>query len=265
MTKLTLNNVRHQFVSKATADAVHAVGPASFSLSDGEFLTIVGPSGCGKSTLLRLVAGLMTLRDGEIAFDGEPVAGPSPRRGMVFQQPALFPWLTVERNIAFGTRFRSLSRSKASDVTSELIDAVGLEGFEAFYPLALSGGMQQRAALARTLAGGPDLLLLDEPFGALDQQTRAKMQVWLAGLLTERGISALLVTHDIEEAVFLSDRVLVMSGRPGRILREVHIGLPRPRAARIRTDAGFVALKAEIGAALESESSEVTTAGTSSA
>lgn len=263
MTKLTLENVRHQFGAMSSATAVHAVGPAGFSLSDGEFLTIVGPSGCGKSTLLRLVAGLITLRDGQITFDGEPVTGPSPRRGMVFQQPALFPWLTVERNIAFGTRFRSLSRPQASDVTAELINAVGLEGFETFYPPALSGGMQQRAALARTLAGGPDLLLLDEPFGALDQQTRAKMQVWLARLLMERGISALLVTHDIEEAVFLSDRVLVMSGRPGRILRQVHIDLPRPRAAHIRTDTGFVALKAEIGAALESDSGDETMAETS--
>ncbi len=251
MTKLTLENVQHQFGATPSETTVHAVGPAGFSLSDGEFLTIVGPSGCGKSTLLRLVAGLIKLRDGLIRFDGAPVTGPSPRRGMVFQQPALFPWLTVERNIAFGARFRSLSRTQTSDVTMELIGAVGLEGFESFYPSALSGGMQQRAALARTLAGGPDLLLLDEPFGALDQQTRAKMQVWLAGLLAERGISALLVTHDIEEAVFLSDRVLVMSDRPGRILREIHIDLPRPRAARIRTNAGFVALKAEIGATLE--------------
>lgn len=252
MTKLTLENVRHQFGAMPSATTIHAVGPAGFSLSDGEFLTIVGPSGCGKSTLLRLVAGLIALRDGHITFDGEPVTGPSPRRGMVFQQPALFPWLTVERNIAFGARFRSLSRAQVSDVTTELIGAVGLEGFETFYPSALSGGMQQRAALARTLAGGPDLLLLDEPFGALDQQTRAKMQVWLAGLLAERGISALLVTHDIEEAVFLSDRVLVMSDRPGRILKEIDVGLLRPRAAGIRTDSDFVALKAEIGATLES-------------
>ncbi|MEP3115766.1 ABC transporter ATP-binding protein [Nisaea sp.] len=251
MKKLTLEDVQHRFGAMPSETAVHAVGPAEFSLSDGEFLTIVGPSGCGKSTLLRLVAGLIPLRDGHISFDGASVTGPSPRRGMVFQQPALFPWLTVERNIAFGARFRSLSRSQTADVTAELISAVGLEGFEAFYPSTLSGGMQQRAALARTLAGGPDLLLLDEPFGALDQQTRAKMQVWLAGLLAERGISALLVTHDIEEAVFLSDRVLVMSDRPGRIVREIHIDLPRPCKARIRTDANFVALKAKIGAALE--------------
>tara|TARA_R110001599_G_scaffold58857_8_gene162895 strand:- start:6090 stop:6845 length:756 start_codon:yes stop_codon:yes gene_type:complete len=247
--KLNLENVQHHF-GAAEATAVHAVGSAGFSLSDGDFLAIVGPSGCGKSTLLRLVAGLVPLRDGHIAFDGEPVTGPSPRRGMVFQQPALFPWLTVERNIAFGARFRALSRKQTATLTAELISAVGLEDFESFYPSALSGGMQQRAALARTLAGGPDLLLLDEPFGALDQQTRAKMQVWLAGLLAERGISALLVTHDIEEAVFLSDRVLVMSGRPGRILREIDIDLPRPRAAGIRTAPGFVALKAEIGAIL---------------
>ncbi|MEO9901633.1 ABC transporter ATP-binding protein [Nisaea sp.] len=251
MKKLTLEDVRHRFGGMPSETEVHAVGAAEFSLSDGEFLTIVGPSGCGKSTLLRLVAGLIPLRDGHISFDGASVTGPSPRRGMVFQQPALFPWLTVERNIAFGARFRSLSRSQTADVTAELISAVGLEGFEAFYPSTLSGGMQQRAALARTLAGGPDLLLLDEPFGALDQQTRAKMQVWLAGLLAERGISALLVTHDIEEAVFLSDRVLVMSDRPGRIVREIHIDLPRPCKAHIRTDANFVALKAKIGAALE--------------
>ncbi|MEQ8335189.1 ABC transporter ATP-binding protein [Nisaea sp.] len=251
MAKLTVDNVRHRFDAAPPSAAIHAVGPTGFSLSDGEFLAIVGPSGCGKSTLLRLVAGLIAVRDGRITFDGDPVTGPSPRRGMVFQQPALFPWLTVERNIAFGARFRSLSRTTASQLTEELISAVGLEGFEAFYPSALSGGMQQRAALARTLAGGPDLLLLDEPFGALDQQTRGKMQVWLAGLLAERGISALLVTHDIEEAAFLADRVLVMSGRPGRILRDMAIDLPRPRAARIRTEAGFVATKAEISAALE--------------
>ena len=167
MAKLTLENVRHDFDAAADAAAIHAVGPTGFSLSEGEFLAIVGPSGCGKSTLLRLVAGLIAVRDGRIAFDGEPVTGPSPRRGMVFQQPALFPWLTVERNIAFGARFRSLSRNAATQLTAELINAVGLAGFETFYPAALSGGMQQRAALARTLAGGPDLLLLDEPFGAL--------------------------------------------------------------------------------------------------
>ena len=256
MAKLILEDVRHQFGAVSTATAFTAVGPAGFSLSEGEFLTIVGPSGCGKSTLLRLVAGLITLQNGKIVFDGEQVSGPSPRRGMVFQQPALFPWLTVERNINFGTRFRSLSRAEASEAVAYLISAVGLEGFESFYPPTLSGGMQQRAALARTLAGGPDLLLLDEPFGALDQQARAKMQVWLAGLLAERDISALLVTHDIEEAVFLSDRVLVMSSRPGRILKQVHIDLSRPRAARIRTAPGFVALKAEIGVVLENETSE---------
>lgn len=250
MTKLFLENVRHQFGEASSGTVVHAVGPVEFSLSDGEFLTIVGPSGCGKSTLLRLVAGLMTLGGGRITFDGQPVAGPSPRRGMVFQQPALFPWLSVEKNIAFGARFRSLPRRDISDLTAELIDAVGLDGFEKFYPSALSGGMQQRAALARTLAGGPDLLLLDEPFGALDQQTRAKMQLWLAELLNERGITALLVTHDIEEAVFLSDRVLVMSGRPGLILHEIIVELPRPRAVQIRTNADFVAFKAEIGLAL---------------
>lgn len=264
MAKLVLEDVRHQFGTVSTAPAVTAVGPAGFSLSDGEFLTIVGPSGCGKSTLLRLVAGLIPLQNGKVVFDGEQVTSPSPRRGMVFQQPALFPWLTVERNIAFGARFRSLSRAEASEAVAYLMSAVGLEGFESFYPPALSGGMQQRAALARTLAGSPDLLLLDEPFGALDQQARAKMQVWLAGLLAERDIAALLVTHDIEEAVFLSDRVLVMSGRPGRILKQVRIDLSRPRAARIRTDARFVALKAEIGVVLENEHGEYTTGETRS-
>ncbi|WP_226893390.1 ABC transporter ATP-binding protein [Nisaea sediminum] len=231
---------------------VHAVGPIGFAADEGEFVAIVGPSGCGKSTLLRLTAGLLEADEGTIRFAGERIDGPSPRRGMVFQQPALFPWLDVTGNVTFGSRFRALGRTVSRDLTAELIAAVGLEGFEQFYPNALSGGMQQRAALARTLAGGPELLLLDEPFGALDQQTRAQMQVWLAGLLADRGITALLVTHDIEEAVFLADRVLVMSGRPGQLRASFEIRLPADRRQRVRTSPEFVAHKAEILAALES-------------
>ncbi|WP_292886641.1 ABC transporter ATP-binding protein [Nisaea sp.] len=252
MPKLSLENVRHSFSVDTPPKTVHAVGPISFALEEGEFVAIVGPSGCGKSTLLRLAAGLLEADEGAIRFTGERIDGPSPRRGMVFQQPALFPWLDVTGNVAFGSRFRSLGPAASRDLTSNLITAVGLDGFEHFYPTALSGGMQQRAALARTLAGGPELLLLDEPFGALDQQTRAQMQAWLAGLLGDRGITALLVTHDIEEAVFLADRVLVMSGRPGRLRAAFDIGLPADRRQRVRTGPEFVARKAEILAALES-------------
>ncbi|WP_420405676.1 ABC transporter ATP-binding protein [Nisaea sp.] len=251
MAKLSLENVRHSFSGGTALKTVHAVGPIGFVLEKGEFVAIVGPSGCGKSTVLRLAAGLLDLDEGTIRFAGERIDGPSPRRGMVFQQPALFPWLDVAGNVAFGSRFRSLGVGARRDLTAELIAAVGLEGFEDFYPNALSGGMQQRAALARALAGGPELLLLDEPFGALDQQTRAQMQAWLAGIIGDRGITALLVTHDIEEAVFLADRVLVMSGRPGRLRASFRIDLSTDRRERVRTSPEFVAHKAEILAELE--------------
>ncbi|UUX49413.1 ABC transporter ATP-binding protein [Nisaea acidiphila] len=250
MAKLEFDNIRHSFAAAKMPSRVHAVGPIGFGVDAREFVAVVGPSGCGKSTLLRLAAGLIEPEAGTVRFEGDRVEGPSPRRGMVFQQPALFPWLTVRKNVSFGSRFRGLPGSDARELTDDLLSAVGLDGFESFYPNALSGGMQQRAALARTLAGGPELLLLDEPFGALDQQTRGQMQSWLAGLLADRGITALLVTHDIEEAVFLADRVLVMSGRPGRLLKDIRVRLPAARAERIRTAPDFVSHKAEILGAL---------------
>ncbi|MCD9033296.1 ABC transporter ATP-binding protein [Luteimonas sp. Y-2-2-4F] len=195
----------------------------------GEFVSIVGASGCGKSTLLRLVVGLEGDYSGRIAVAGQPVAGTSLERGIVFQEPRLLPWLTVERNIALGLLNSGLSKADKAEAVRAHIDLVRLNGFERAWPHQLSGGMAQRVALARALVNRPKLLLLDEPFGALDALTRAHMQTELQRLWQQEGITMILVTHDVEEAVYLGNRVVVMRPRPGRIERIVDIGLPFPR------------------------------------
>jgi ABC-type nitrate/sulfonate/bicarbonate transport system ATPase subunit len=208
-------------------------------IADNDFLCILGPSGCGKSTLLRIVAGLEVPSTGRVLLDGQPVERPGPDRGMVFQSYTLFPWLTARKNVLFGTRARE-------HIADRLIARVGLKGFENHYPKQLSGGMQQRTALARALANDPKILLLDEPFGALDNQTRALMQELLLGIWEADRKTVLFVTHDIEEAIFMASRVAVMSARPGRIKTEVRIELPHPRHYTMKTSAGFSRYKAEL-------------------
>ncbi|HTN27844.1 MAG TPA: ABC transporter ATP-binding protein, partial [Burkholderiales bacterium] len=213
---------------------------------DNDFISILGPSGCGKSTLLRIVAGLDTPSSGRVMLDGEPVARPGPDRGMVFQSYTLFPWLTVRQNILFGERAKE-------EAVDRLIARVGLRGFENHFPKMLSGGMQQRTALARALANDPKILLLDEPFGALDQQTRSLMQELLLGIWEADRKTVLFVTHDIDEAIFMANRVAVMSARPGRIKADVRIDLPHPRHYTIKTSPEFSRYKAELTEEIRAE------------
>jgi sulfonate transport system ATP-binding protein len=200
----------------------------TLTVAPGEFVSIVGTSGCGKSTLLRLVVGLEDYAGGEISIGSDPVKGPSVERGMIFQEARLFPWLTVEQNIAFGL-VNKISKKEERKIVGEHIELVGLSGFAKVYPHQLSGGMQQRVSIARALVNKPKLLLLDEPFGALDAMTRIQMQQEILRIWEKEKTSMILVTHDIDEAIYLGDRVVVMSARPGTIKKIVQVNLPRPR------------------------------------
>jgi len=232
--------VKH-FVSPDGAD-VHALDACSLSVSAGELVSLVGPSGCGKSTLLRLLAGLDLCTSGELWAGAERIEGPSAQRGLVFQDPNLFPWLTVRKNIQSGLVARGVLREKRHEV-EDLLRLVGLEPFANAYPHQLSGGMAQRAALARALVNHPRVLLLDEPLGALDAFTRMRMQDEVLRLWRARGTTMLLVTHDIDEAIYMSDRIVIMTPRPGRIERIIDVRLDRPRE---RNDPQFLALRSEI-------------------
>ncbi|TYO63927.1 ABC transporter ATP-binding protein [Bradyrhizobium hipponense] len=220
-----------------------AVDRVSFDVAAGEFVCIVGPSGCGKSTVLNTIAGLELPFEGEILVEGSPVGNPRPDIGMVFQQPHLFPWKSVRRNIAHGPRMLGRSAKEACAIADDLIAMIGLKRFADAYPNTLSGGMQQRVAIARALANEPRVLLMDEPFGALDAQTRAVMQDNLLELRDRIKATIVFVTHDIDEAIVLADRVLIMSAGPGRILREVAVNLPRPRSSAILIEPTYLALK----------------------
>lgn len=218
-----------------------AVTETSLAVEPGQFVSILGPSGCGKSTLLNSVAGYITPTTGGISVDGDPVHGPGPDRGMVFQQYSLFPWKTVRQNVAFGPQM--LGRSQPESIADTFIAMVGLSKFADRYPKELSGGMQQRVGIARALANYPRVLLMDEPFGALDSQTRHMMQENLLQIWSEFGTTVMFVTHDIDEAVFLSDRILVMSASPGRIIADIQVGLPRPRDHDITVSDEFIRLR----------------------
>jgi ABC-type nitrate/sulfonate/bicarbonate transport system ATPase subunit len=238
---IEIGRVSKSFALNATT--VEALRDISLVVEPGAFVTLVGPSGCGKSTLLRLIAGLDSADGGNIRVGGRPVSGPGLDRGMVFQDHRLFPWLTVERNILLGLRKALYPEPHKRKIVRDLIALVGLTGFEHAQPHQLSGGMSQRAAIARALAPRPDVLLLDEPFGALDSLTRTHLQTEFLRIWRHEGITMLMVTHDVEEAVFLSDRVVVIEPRPGRIKRSVDIPLDKPRR---RSDPAFIALKDEI-------------------
>jgi ABC-type nitrate/sulfonate/bicarbonate transport system ATPase subunit len=217
-------------------------------IARGEFLGIVGASGCGKSTLLRLIAGLDDRFDGDILIEGRPVAGPGVERSLVFQDHRLFPWLSVTDNIALGLDSLDLGRRERESRIQEQLELVGLTGFAKVYPHQLSGGMAQRAAIARALVSRPDILLMDEPFGALDSITRAHMQEELLRIWRERRVTVVIVTHDVDEAVFLGDRVAVMEPRPGRVQSVIDVDLPRPRE---RTGAAFNQIKQRVLAQLK--------------
>jgi len=208
---------------------IEALGRIDLAVAPGQFVCLIGASGCGKSTLLRIVAGFEQPTDGTVAVRGRAIAGPGRDRGMVFQDYALFPWMNVRDNIAFGPRQRKLARSEIEATTAQYLKLVGLEQSASRYPSQLSGGMKQRVAIARVLANDADILLMDEPFGALDALTREQLQHELLQIWHRTGVTVLFVTHSVEEAVLLGDRVLVMSAGPGRIERDSRIDLPRPR------------------------------------
>ncbi|MFS8036457.1 ABC transporter ATP-binding protein [Xanthobacter sp. AM11] len=234
--------------------AMVAVSEADLVVRPGEFVSIIGPSGCGKSTLLNAVAGFLKPTAGRVSVDGEPVKGPCADRGMVFQQYSLFPWKTVRENVEFGLKMRGMGRSERAVAARTLLGLAGLSAFEDHYPDRLSGGMKQRVGIVRALATGPKVLLLDEPFGALDAQTRIIMQQILTNLWQRLGISVLFVTHDIDEAIFLSDRIYVMTARPGTIKAEVTVPLARPRDAALQLSPEFIQLRADLGALIREES-----------
>ncbi len=233
---------------------IAAVDDVSITVRPGEFVSIVGPSGCGKSSLLNAVAGFVPATRGRVAVDGVPVTRPGADRGMVFQQYSLFPWKTVRQNVEFGLKMKGVGAGTRERMARTLLSLAGLIGFEDQYPDRLSGGMKQRVGIVRALATGPKVLLLDEPFGALDAQTRQIMQQILTNIWQRLGISVLFVTHDIDEAIFLSDRVYVMTARPGRIKAEVPITLPRPREVDGMMTADFLALRAELAGLIREES-----------
>jgi NitT/TauT family transport system ATP-binding protein len=229
-----------------------AVAETSLDIVPGEFVCLLGPSGCGKSTLLNCVAGYVAPSRGTVTVDGEPITRPGPDRGMVFQQYSLFPWKTVLDNVAFGPRVAGKNDSEA--IARTFLDMVGLARFEKRYPGELSGGMQQRVGIARALANYPRVLLMDEPFGALDAQTRIMMQESLLRIWSEFGITVLFVTHDIDEALFLADRVLVMSASPGHIIADLHVPLARPRQPEIAIEDSFIRLKRQCLEKIRAES-----------
>ncbi|WNV77096.1 ABC transporter ATP-binding protein [Geodermatophilus sp. DSM 44513] len=233
--------------------SVTALAGVDLQAREGEFVVVIGPSGCGKSTLLHVLGGFETASSGEVVVGGTVVREPGRDRGMVFQKATLFPWWTIERNVAWPLEVAGATRRQCRERAGELLDLVGLTGFADAYPGELSGGMQQRAGIARTLALEPNVLLMDEPFGALDAQTRELMQEELNRIWQQAGITVVFITHDINEAVFLGDRVLVMSGRPGSIIADVPIDLPRPRDNDVKGSQEFAGYHARLWSLLRDE------------
>lgn len=233
---------------------VTALDDVTMEVGEGQFISIVGASGCGKSTLLNIVGGLVAPTEGEVRLDGEPIVGPGADRGMVFQSYTLYPWLTVRKNIEFGLALRHAPRDNRRRVVDDLVGQMRLRGFEDAYPKALSGGMKQRVAIARALANEPRVLLMDEPFGALDAQTRTVMQELLLDIWERLRTTVLFVTHDIDEAIFLSDVVYVFSSRPGRLRLRLEIDLSRPRSVETVSTTAFAAFKRNILGIIHAES-----------
>jgi NitT/TauT family transport system ATP-binding protein len=238
---------------------VEALEGITLSVDRHEFAAILGPSGCGKSTLLNMVAGFDGPTRGRVLFDGAPVLDPDPRRAVVFQEPALFPWYSVLDNITFGLKARGVRPADYRRTVQGYVEQMGLQGFESHYPAELSGGMKQRVGIARVLAMEPDVLLMDEPFGSLDAQTRSLMQELLLSVWEQHHQAVLFVTHDIEEALLLADTVAVMTARPGRIKKRITVNLPRPRSLEVTTSPAFNALKRELLALIREESVKAAT------
>ena len=244
LTKLKIDNVVKEYVgNKGKTVALNGV---SLDIKENEFICVVGPSGCGKSTLLNIIAGLLEPTSGAVYLDGKKIEGTGVERGVVFQGYALFPWRTVLKNVMFGLEMKRMPKDQAEKIAKKYIKAVGLEGFEHAYPKELSGGMRQRVAIARAYAADPEVLLLDEPFGALDAQTRVQLQSELLNTWEHEKKTCFFITHDVDEAIILAQRVIIMSARPGRIKRIVDIDIPYPRTQATKTDPRFLELKTEI-------------------
>jgi NitT/TauT family transport system ATP-binding protein len=235
---------------------VLALQDISLRVAEREFVAILGPSGCGKSTLLNMVAGFDRPTRGAVRVDGEEIAEPSPRRGVVFQEPALFPWFSVMENVLFGPKTQRRPAAEYRRDAAQILEQVGLRGFETSYPAELSGGMRQRVGIARVLIMQPQVLLMDEPFGSLDAQTRMLMQELLLKVWERHQQTVLFITHDIEEALLLADRVCVMTARPGRIKKNIDVRIPRPRAIDVTTSPEFNALRREVLALIREESEQ---------
>ncbi|MBI2371524.1 MAG: ABC transporter ATP-binding protein [Deltaproteobacteria bacterium] len=251
--KLECQYVRMAYDSQPGGEPLIALNGVTLRVAAREFVCLVGPSGCGKTTLLHLIGGLLASTRGRILVDGRVVTGPGPDRAIVFQDPCLFPWRTVLRNISYGLECRGVPPKDAVARGRPLVDLIGLRGFEEHYPYQLSGGMQQRVNLARALAVGPEVLLMDEPFASLDVQTREILQTETLRIWRETEKTILFVTHQLTEAVYLGDRVLVMTARPGEVKDEIVIDLPRPRAPSVKHEPRFRAYEDRIWAALAEE------------
>lgn len=244
--KISLRNVSKQYVSRAGGLPTNAIERLSLDIREADFVCLIGPSGCGKSTILNLIAGFESATSGEVLLDGVPIKGPGPDRGVVFQDGALFPWLSVLDNVCYGPRRLGIARERYLAEAHDILDQVGLRSFVHHLPAELSGGMKQRLAIARALINRPPVLLMDEPFGALDPQTRVLMQEMLFKIWERDNRTVLFITHDVEEALFLGTRVVVMSSRPGRVLEDVRADLPRPRDFSLLMHPEFVKVKAQL-------------------
>jgi NitT/TauT family transport system ATP-binding protein len=251
--KLEARRVGIRYRRQRTGDELVAVDGVDLNVSQGEFVSIVGPSGCGKTTFLNAIDGLIPIASGSLLLDDREITAPGPDRAMVFQQPSLLPWRTVMGNVVYGIEMQHRAGRESREIAKRLIDLVGLGGFADSWPSELSGGMQQRVNLARALATDPELLLLDEPFASLDAQTRETMQQELTRIWGETRKTAIFITHDIAEAVYLADRVIVFTARPGRVKLDVKIDLPRPRDLRLKREVEFVAYERTIWETIREE------------
>ena len=251
--KLETRGIRLEYPQPRTKSSLVALDDVNVRIDAGEFVSIVGPSGCGKTTFLWIVDGLLSPTRGEILVDGLPVTKPGPDRAVVFQDASLIPWRTVLKNIVYGLECAGVGRREAAERARHFIDLVGLGGFEGHYPHELSGGMQQRVNLARALVMDPAILLMDEPFAALDAQTREVMQEELLGIWQKAKKTVLFITHQIDEAIFLSDRVIVFSARPGRVKDVVEVGIDRPRELRLKRTPAFHAIEDRIWGSIQDE------------
>jgi NitT/TauT family transport system ATP-binding protein len=243
--RIVVDSVRKSFRT-SRGDELPVIRDVSLSIRDGEFVSIIGPSGCGKTTLLNILAGFEKQDSGSVSLDGKPITGPDAQRGVIFQEYGVFPWLTVRQNIGFGLRLRSAPKKEIDETVAHYIALMGLRGFEDAFPKTLSGGMKQRVALARAYAVKSQFLLMDEPFGALDAQTRSAMHDVLLHALEKEGKTVLLITHSVEEALYLSSRILVTTARPAHIRRAVDVPFPYPRRSGLHRQPEFAALQHEI-------------------